>query len=116
LLLRPRRFEDTETFAELSADPAIMEYLRPLPDRASGEVWAARARAHWEEHGFGQWVVEIPGETNFIKVVGLNAISYAAPFTPAIEIPWRLARAYWAGATPPKRPGQHSSTASRISG
>jgi RimJ/RimL family protein N-acetyltransferase len=89
LLLRPWRDEDAAAFAELSADPAVMEYLVALPG------WVARRRTHWAEHGFGQWVVEIPGEASFIGVVGLETVSYAAHFTPAVEVAWRLARAYW---------------------
>jgi RimJ/RimL family protein N-acetyltransferase len=89
LLLRPWRDADVAAFEELNADPEVMEFLRVLPD------WADRARAHWETHGFGQWVVEIPGTASFIGVVGLNSISYPAHFTPAVEIAWRLARAYW---------------------
>ena len=89
MLLRPWRDEDVAAFEELNADPEVMEFLRVLPD------WADQARAHWETHGFGQWVVEIPGSTSFIGVVGLNSISYPAHFTPAVEIAWRLARAYW---------------------
>lgn len=89
LLLRPWRDEDVAAFAELSADPAVMEYLVPLPG------WVARARAHWEQHGYGQWVVEIPGEASFAGVVGLNTISYEAHFTPAVEAAWRFARDYW---------------------
>lgn len=89
MLLRPWRDEDIAAFEELSADPEVMEYLVALPG------WAERARAHWDEHEFGQWVVEIPGEASFIGVVGLNKISYQAHFTPAVEIAWRLARAHW---------------------
>jgi RimJ/RimL family protein N-acetyltransferase len=95
VLLRPWRDEDVTAFAAMSADPAIMEFLRPFPDRAASEAWAARARAHWQDHGFGQWVVEVPGVASFIGVVGLARISYEAHFTPAVEIAWRLARAYW---------------------
>jgi RimJ/RimL family protein N-acetyltransferase len=40
LLLRQWRNGDVEAFAELSADPAVMEYLAPLAG------WAARKRAH----------------------------------------------------------------------
>jgi len=58
-------------------------------------AWAARLVAHWQDHGFGRWAVEIPGEASFIGVVGLAVIPYEAPFTPAVEIAWRLARAYW---------------------
>ena len=48
LLLRPWRDEDIAPFLKMSADPGIMQYLPP-----ADEPWAARARAHWEEHGFG---------------------------------------------------------------
>jgi RimJ/RimL family protein N-acetyltransferase len=89
LLLRQWRDDDIAAFAELSADPVVMEYLLPLPG------WVARKRAHWEEYGFGQRVVEIPGEASFIGVVGLETVSYEAHFTPAVEVAWRLARAYW---------------------
>ena len=96
LLLRPWREEDVAGFAEMSADPAVMEYLLPLSDRGlSVEAWVARARVHWDEHGFGQWVVELRGAASFIGVVGLGVVPYEAPFTPAVEVAWRLARFYW---------------------
>jgi RimJ/RimL family protein N-acetyltransferase len=95
LLLRPWRDEDADGFAAMSADPAVMRYLLPLSDRAASDAWAARARAHWAEHGFGQWVVEIPAVTPFIGVVGLGRLTYEAPFTPAVEVAWRLAQASW---------------------
>jgi RimJ/RimL family protein N-acetyltransferase len=96
LLLRPWRDEDLAAFAEMSADPTVMEYLLPLSRRGlSAELWVARARAHWDEHEFGQWVVELPGAADFIGVVGLGVVSYEAAFTPAVEVAWRLARRYW---------------------
>ena len=96
LLLRPWRDEDVAAFAKMSADPVVMEYLLPLSLRGlSAEAWVARARAHWDERGFGQWVVELPGEASFIGVVGLGVVSFEARFTPAVDVAWRLARAYW---------------------
>jgi RimJ/RimL family protein N-acetyltransferase len=52
-------------------------------------------RAHFEEHGFGQFVVELPGEAPFIGAVGLNHVRWTLHFTPAVEAAWRLAPAYW---------------------
>jgi ribosomal-protein-alanine N-acetyltransferase len=51
--------------------------------------------AHWRQHGFGQWVVESPGEASFIGVVGLSHVRFATPFAPTVEAAWRLARPYW---------------------
>ena len=90
LLLRAWRDEDVAPFIEMSADPVVMEYLPP-----AAESWVAWARAHWDEHGFGQWVVEVPGEASFIGVVGLAVVGYEAHFTPAVEVAWRLVRAHW---------------------
>ena len=72
-----------------------MEFLIPLPDHAAAEAWVARVREHWRRHGFGQWVLEIPGEAEFAGVVGLAWVAYQAHFTPAVEIAWRLDRAHW---------------------
>jgi len=90
LLLREWREEDVAPFAKMSADPEVSRYL-PAPD----EGWIARQRAHFAEHGFGNFVVELPGEAPFIGVIGLNHVRWKLSFTPAIEAAWRLAPAYW---------------------
>lgn len=95
LLLRQWRDDDVAAFAELSADPAVMRYLVPFADRAAMDAWVAAARTHWEDHGFGPWVVELPGEAPFIGVVGLSNLRFALPFAPAVEAAWRLAHRYW---------------------
>lgn len=95
LALRRWQEADVEAFADLAADPAVMEFLRPLAEPGACAAWIAVVHAHWRKHGFGQWVVEIPGEASFIGVVGLSTIAYQAHFTPAVEVAWRFARAYW---------------------
>jgi RimJ/RimL family protein N-acetyltransferase len=90
LLLREWRDEDADAFTKMSADPGLTEFLLPpAPD------WVGRARWHWDEHGFGQFVVELPGECPFIGVIGLDHLRWAVPFAPAIEAAWRLAQPYW---------------------
>ncbi len=89
-MLREWRDEDAEAFAAMSADPALTEFLLPpSPD------WVARARRHWDEQGFGQFVVELPGECPFIGAIGLDQLRWAVAFAPAVEVAWRLARPYW---------------------
>jgi RimJ/RimL family protein N-acetyltransferase len=95
LLLRQWRDDDVAAFAELSADPAVMQYLVPFADRAAIDAWVAAARTHWQDHGFGPWVVELPHEAPFIGVVGLSNLRFALPFAPAVEAAWRLAHPYW---------------------
>ena len=64
LVLREWRDEDAAAFAAMSADPGLSEFLLP-PDPG----WVARARLFWAEHGFGQFVVALPGEAAFVGVV-----------------------------------------------
>jgi len=94
LLLREWRDEDIAPFAAMSADPEGMRYL-PLLDRAAAAAWVERMRVHFAEHGFGQFAVELRGETSFIGVVRLNWVRWNLAFTPAVEVGWRLARPYW---------------------
>jgi RimJ/RimL family protein N-acetyltransferase len=95
LLLRLWCEEDLDRFAGLSADPAVMQYLMPLPDRAASDAAAQRYREHFARHGFGFWAVELPGACPFIGFVGLLYVPYEAHFTPAVEVAWRLDSRYW---------------------
>ena len=95
LILRPWREEDYEPFAAMSADPAVMEFIAPLRDRAASDAIADRLAGHVEDHGFGFWALEAPGVAPFIGFTGLIHVDDDMPFAPAVEIGWRLARDHW---------------------
>lgn len=95
LVLRPWRPDDLDAFAALNADPAVMEHFPAPLDRAESDALAARIAAHFDRHGYGLWAVEEPGVCAFAGYVGLAWRDFPAPFTPAVEIGWRLARECW---------------------
>ena len=95
LLLREWRDDDIDRFSELLATPEVTAMLPPLPDRAACAAWIGRMRAHNEMHGFAYWAVELPGEAPLIGAIGLSRVNFADAFGEAVEIGWRLARAYW---------------------
>jgi RimJ/RimL family protein N-acetyltransferase len=95
LVLREWRDDDLEAFARLVENPVVMEHLLPMKDRAAIDAMAQHIRDHFTEHGFGYLVVELPGISSFIGMVGLVRVTYAAHFTPAVEIGWRIDPAYW---------------------
>ena len=104
LLLRPWRDADVEAFAAMFDDPAVMEFLMPArgrmsasadADRAAIDAIVGRVRAHFEQHGFGWWAAELKETGAFIGFIGLATIPFEAHFTPAVEVGWRLASAYW---------------------
>lgn len=95
LRLRAWRSEDLAAFAELNADEQVTEHLLGPLTRAQSDALAGRITEHLHREGFGLWAVEAPGVAAFVGMVGLSIPSYAAPFTPCVEVGWRLARAYW---------------------
>lgn len=48
-----------------------------------------------QEQGWGLWAVEVSSSGSFAGFVGLNPVTFAAHFVPAVEVGWRLARQYW---------------------
>jgi RimJ/RimL family protein N-acetyltransferase len=95
LLLRPWRDEDMEAFVAMFDDPAVMEFLLPPADRAAIDAIVGRIRAHFDQHGYGWWAAELKSTGAFIGFIGLVHIPFEAHFTPAVEVGWRLASAYW---------------------
>jgi RimJ/RimL family protein N-acetyltransferase len=95
LVLREWQDDDLESFAGLVENPVVMEHLLPMKDRAAIDAMAQRIRDHFAEHGFGYLAVELPGVSSFIGMVGLVRVTYAAHFTPAVEIGWRIDPDHW---------------------
>ena len=95
LVLRAWRDDDRAAFAALNADPAVMEFFPSMLSRAESDAMVDRIRQHFDAHGLGLWAVEVPGEAAFIGYVGLVHVPFAAPFTPAVEVGWRIAAAHW---------------------
>jgi RimJ/RimL family protein N-acetyltransferase len=95
LLLRRWLPEDRVPFASLNADPRVVEFFPGQLSREESDAMADRIEAHFEQHGFGLWAVEIPGITRFAGFVGLSIPRFEAAFTPCIEIGWRLDAEHW---------------------
>lgn len=95
LVLRNWRDDDLPEFAAMNADPRVMAYFPRTYDRAESDGLVARIHEHMARRGFGLWAVEAPGTAPFIGFTGLWTPDFEAPFTPCVEIGWRLARRFW---------------------
>ena len=100
LLLRAFCDADREPFAELNADPVVMEHFPATLSRAESDAFIDVVLAGWAETAgrFGLWAVAVvdpdPGDpARFIGEVGLLPAEHVEPG--AIEIGWRLARPAW---------------------
>lgn len=95
LVLRRWRDADREPFAALNADAEVMRHFPARLSREESDVLIERIKGHFDEHGFGLWALEVAGGPAFVGFVGLWRVSFEAPFTPAVEIGWRLSREAW---------------------
>jgi len=95
LLLRRWREADREAFARINADPRVMEFHPALFTREESDAVVARYDAHFVQHGFGPWAVELLATNELVGYIGLKYASFEAAFTPAVEIGWRLAPQHW---------------------
>ena len=95
LYLRQWREADLEPFAQLNADPQVMAYFPAPLERSESDAMAYRCRRLIEERGWGFWAVELRQTKTFIGFVGLHIPTVELPFSPCVEIGWRLAAAYW---------------------
>lgn len=92
LLLRRWTAADVEPFAALNADPAVMRHFPAPLSREQSDALLARLEAHHDEHGFGDWAVEVDGE-----LAGLTGIGWQRdlPVELALEVGWRFAERFW---------------------
>lgn len=95
LLLRAWRPEDRTPFAALNADSEVMRHFPSLLSRRESDAVADRIEEHFEREGWGLWAMEERTTGAFLGFTGLARPAFDAPFMPAVEIGWRLARVAW---------------------
>ena len=95
LLLRSWQEMDLPGYAALNVDAEVRRWFPGTLTRKESDAQAARFQHHIATHEFGFWALEAPGIAPFIGFVGLQHVSFAAPFTPFVEAGWRLARQHW---------------------
>jgi RimJ/RimL family protein N-acetyltransferase len=95
--LRLRRWtvHDRKPFADLNADPIVMEFFPATLSQTESDAFVDRIEDDFDQHQFGLWAVELTETCEFVGYVGLWSATFEAPFAPAIEVGWRLARQFW---------------------
>jgi RimJ/RimL family protein N-acetyltransferase len=86
---------DHEPFSALNADPRVMEFFPAPLDRAASDTMADRCESLIAERGWGFWAAETKDTHEFIGFIGLHIPIPELPFSPCVEIGWRLAFQYW---------------------
>ena len=91
--LRPFNLDDVDPLFQILGVPGVLSYF-PNPDPPE----KVRVRKliegqieHWQDHGFGWWVVELRSDR---KLIGWSGLQYL-PETDEIEIGYLLAKPHW---------------------
>ena len=93
VLLRDWRDDDLESFVQMNADPEVMAFFeRPL-SREESAAMLGRIRQALRDRGWGLWAVDVDGR--LAGFTGLAQPTFSSPFTPCVEIGWRLRREFW---------------------
>lgn len=95
LLLRQWRDDDLDPFARLNADPRVMAHFPAPLSRAESDAAVQRWSGEIAARGWGLWAAELRSSGTSIGFVGLQVPSAALPFSPCVEVGWRLAHEHW---------------------
>jgi len=72
-----------------------MEFFPSALSRAESNALAERIEQSIASRGWGLWAAELRESGEFIGFVGLEQPSPAIPYSPCVEVGWRLARPFW---------------------
>ena len=95
LRLRQWQPADRAPFAALNTDPRVMEFFPAALTRAESDQLADRCQSFIDARGWGPWAVESKATREFVGTVGLHIPSAQLPFSPCVEILWRLGAQHW---------------------
>jgi RimJ/RimL family protein N-acetyltransferase len=95
LLLREWRQSDVEPFVAMNADPRVMEFFPKTlsPDESLRLMEGSNLML--EERRYSLWAAERLEDGAFLGFIGLAVPSFEAPFTPCVEVGWRLRCEAW---------------------
>lgn len=97
LLLRRWRQSDVEPMAAMNADAEVMRWIgsgtirTPDQTKTAIDYWEKQ----WDTQGYGLFAVEVKETRALAGFVGLSVPSFLPEVMPAVEIGWRLGRAFW---------------------
>jgi RimJ/RimL family protein N-acetyltransferase len=97
LVLRRWAGHDVAPLAAINADPEAMRWIgdgstrTEEQTRASIEAWERQ----WDTRGFGLFAVQVRETGELAGLTGLAVPSFLPEIMPAVEIAWRLGRAFW---------------------
>lgn len=87
--------DDIELFAKMNCDEEVMKHFPKLLTKQETEAFVSRMQQHYLHKGYTYFAVELKETGEFIGFIGLAHQDYQSPYTPAVDIGWRLKQRVW---------------------
>lgn len=95
LLLRTWASEDAELYYWINQDPKVIECLPGPLSHEEVENFITAKNTQQDGRGYTLWAAELKENNKLIGFIGLNYTDWGPPFTPVVEVGWRLGSEYW---------------------
>lgn len=95
LILRTWKEDDAEAYFRINQDPKVIEFLRGPLTMEEVRAFIPAVNSHGAKYGYTLWATELKESGALMGFIGLNYTDWAAHFTPAVEVGWRLDSDYW---------------------
>lgn len=86
---------DYALLASINSDKRVMEYFPSTLTREESDAFINKMQASIQTKGWGFWAAHLKEDHTLIGLIGIENVNFEAPFTPAVEIGWRLGFPYW---------------------
>ncbi|NNE25360.1 MAG: GNAT family N-acetyltransferase [Saprospiraceae bacterium] len=92
-----REWEDTdlEPMSVLNGDKVVMQYFPGTQTLNQTQALIERMRSQYDKNGFCYFAVDFLDTNEFMGCIGCAEQFFESPYTPCIDIGWRLNKAFW---------------------
>lgn len=95
LQLRNWKMADLEAMTAINQSATVMQFFPNKPDKKATQVFIKRMQQQFDKSGYCYFAAELIDTKEFIGFIGLMYQEYKAPFTPCVDIGWRLKETAW---------------------
>lgn len=86
---------DLEPMSIINQDPRVMEFFPSLKAKGETADFIERMQKQFLETGMCYFATELLDTGEFAGFIGLGEQTFNSPFTPCIDIGWRLKHSLW---------------------
>ena len=95
LILRTWKEGDIDAYYQINQDHKVIEFLAGPMSMQQVANFISKTNEHQEKFGYSLWAAELKNTKKLIGFIGLRYIDFDLPFTPAVEVGWRLGSQFW---------------------